>query len=131
MQPMSFRFTWPEFDAAFISKASKELENALNRGKKPSNICDLIRVKELHMGTQPPDLDILEIGEVSMDRFRGIFKLAYSGDGYLVLETKVQVKSGYNVALFLSLCCFISIICVISVLYHLCYFCFISVWFFL
>ena len=44
------------------------------------------------MGTCPPELDILEIGEVSMDRFRGIFKLAYSGDGYLVLETKVQVN---------------------------------------
>lgn len=47
------------------------------------------------MGTQPPELDILEIGEVSMDRFRGIFKLAYSGDGYLVLETKVQVKQAF------------------------------------
>lgn len=89
---MSFRFAWPEFDGCFIEKASKELESALNRGKKPSNICDLIRVKELNMGTQPPELDILEIGEVSMDRFRGIFKLAYSGDGYLVLETKVQVR---------------------------------------
>lgn len=88
---MSFRFNWPEFDDHFIEKASKELENALNRGKKPSNICDLIRVKELNMGTCPPELDILEIGEVSMDRFRGIFKFAYSGDGYLVLETKVQV----------------------------------------
>lgn len=88
---MSFHFNWPEFDDIFILKASKELENALNRGKKPSNICDLIHVKELYMGTQPPELDILEIGEVSMDRFRGIFKLAYSGDGYLVLETKVQV----------------------------------------
>ena len=88
---MSFRFSWPEFDEAFISTASKELENALNRGKKPSNICDLIHVKELSMGTLPPELDILEIGEVSMDRFRGIFKLAYSGDGHLVLETKVQV----------------------------------------
>lgn len=88
---MSFRFTWPDFDGSFILKASVELENALNRGKKPSNICDLIRVKELNMGTRPPELDILEIGEVSIDRFRGIFKLAYSGDGYLVLETKVQV----------------------------------------
>lgn len=89
---MSFRFDWPEFDCFFIEKASKELEGALNRGKKPSNICDMIRVKELNMGTQPPELDILEIGEVSMDRFRGIFKLAYSGDGFLVLETKVQVR---------------------------------------
>lgn len=90
---MSFRFDWPEFDKDFIQRASTELENALNRGKKPSNICDLIHVKELNMGTQPPELDILEIGEVSMDRFRGIFKLAYSGDGYLVLETKVQVRN--------------------------------------
>lgn len=90
---MSFRFNWPEFDQEFINLASVELENALNRGKKPSNICDTIRVKELHMGTQPPELDILEIGELTMDRFRGIFKMAYSGDGYLVLETKVQVIS--------------------------------------
>lgn len=89
---MSFRFNWPEFDQEFINLASVELENALNRGKKPSNICDMIRVKELHMGTQPPELDILEIGELTMDRFRGIFKMAYSGDGYLVLETKVQVS---------------------------------------
>lgn len=91
---MSFRFQWPDFDEAFVRAASVELEGALNRGKKPSNICDLIRVKELHMGTLPPDLDILEIGELSVDRFRGIFKFAYCGDGHLVLETKVQVR-GY------------------------------------
>lgn len=88
---MSFRFNWPEFDESFVNLASIELENALNRGKKPSNICDIIRVKELNMGHQPPELDILEIGELSIDRFRGIFKFSYSGDGHLVLETKVQV----------------------------------------
>lgn len=41
---------------------------------------------------QPPDLEILEIGDLSTDRFRGIFRLTYSGDAYIVLQTKVQVR---------------------------------------
>lgn len=42
--------------------------------------------------SQPPDLEILEIGDLSTDRFRGIFRLTYSGDAYIVLQTKVQVR---------------------------------------
>jgi distribution and morphology protein 34 len=36
----------------------------------------------------------LEIGELATDKFRGIFKLTYSGDAYIVLQTKVQVSGG-------------------------------------
>lgn len=35
---------------------------------------------------------MLEMGELSMERFRGIFKLTYNGDAHIVLQTKVQVK---------------------------------------
>jgi hypothetical protein len=35
---------------------------------------------------------MLEIGELSMDKFRGIFKLTYNGDAYIVLQTKVQAN---------------------------------------
>ena len=94
---MSFKFSWPSFDAKFIQAASAELENALNRGKKPSNICEMIRVKELNMGSHAPELDILEIGELTAERFRAILKLSYAGDGFLVLETKVQVRSNGGV----------------------------------
>lgn len=41
---------------------------------------------------QPPDLEILEIGDLSKDRFRGIFRLTYSGDAHIVLATKVQAN---------------------------------------
>lgn len=41
---------------------------------------------------QPPELEILEIGDLSTDRFRGIFRLTYAGDAYIVLQTKVQVR---------------------------------------
>lgn len=34
---------------------------------------------------------MLEIGELSVDRFRGIFRLNYAGDAHIVLRTKVQV----------------------------------------
>lgn len=42
--------------------------------------------------SQPPDLEILEIGDLSRDRFRGIFRLTYAGDAHLVLSTKVQAN---------------------------------------
>jgi distribution and morphology protein 34 len=34
---------------------------------------------------------MLEIGDLTEERFRGMFKLVYSGDAYVVLQTKVQV----------------------------------------
>ncbi|KAF7731249.1 ERMES complex subunit [Apophysomyces ossiformis] len=89
---MAFRFNWPEFGPEFYDEAKTLLENALNKGTKPANIVDHITVKELHMGTTPPDLEILEIGELTMDKFRGIFKLTYAGDAYIVLQTKVQAN---------------------------------------
>ncbi|KAG0163703.1 ERMES complex subunit [Apophysomyces sp. BC1034] len=89
---MAFRFNWPEFDNEFYDEARSQLEAALNKGNKPKNIVDHIAVKELHMGTQPPELEILEIGELSTNKFRGIFKLTYAGDAYIVLQTKVQAN---------------------------------------
>lgn len=89
---MAFCFRWPEFDAEVIERARNQLEIALNRGVKPTNICDIIKVSSLHMGTTPPTLDILEIGELSEERFRGIFKLTYGGDAHVLLHTKVQAN---------------------------------------
>ncbi|KAG2187062.1 hypothetical protein INT44_003290 [Umbelopsis vinacea] len=89
---MAFKFNWPEFDAGFYDEAKSQLEVALNKGNKPKNIVDHITVKELDMGTLPPELEILEIGELATDKFRGIFKLTYSGDAYIVLQTKVQAN---------------------------------------
>lgn len=36
------------------------------------------------------------MGELSMERFRGIFKLTYNGDAHIVLQTKVQVQKNNN-----------------------------------
>ncbi|GAA6002504.1 ERMES complex subunit MDM34 [Rhodotorula paludigena] len=89
---MSFAFEWPEFSESFYADAREMLAQALNKGQKPPIIADRIEVKELDMGTIPPDLEILEIGDLSTDRFRGIFRLTYSGDAYIVLQTKVQAN---------------------------------------
>ncbi|OAD08549.1 hypothetical protein MUCCIDRAFT_154951, partial [Mucor lusitanicus CBS 277.49] len=89
---MAFRFNWPEFDSEFYGEARSQLEAALNKGNKPKNIVDHISVTELNMGTTAPDLEILEIGELSTDKFRGIFKLTYCGDAYIVIQTKVQAN---------------------------------------
>ncbi|OBZ90610.1 Mitochondrial distribution and morphology protein 34 [Choanephora cucurbitarum] len=89
---MAFRFNWPEFDSSFCEEAKAQLETALNKGNKPKNIVDHILVTELNMGTIAPELEILEIGELSADTFRGIFKLTYCGDAYIVIQTKVQAN---------------------------------------
>ncbi|PWN41099.1 hypothetical protein IE81DRAFT_337899 [Ceraceosorus guamensis] len=89
---MSFNFKWPTFSAEFHADAARMLDGALNRGQKPKVIADDIRVRELGMGTIPPELEILEIGDLSTDRFRGIFRLTYAGDAHLVLSTKVQAN---------------------------------------
>ncbi|KAG0314311.1 ERMES complex subunit [Linnemannia gamsii] len=89
---MAFRFQWPYFSEEFMQEAKTMLTNALNKGNKPAVIVDHITVKELDMGTLPPELEMLEMGELSMERFRGIFKLTYNGDAHIVLQTKVQAN---------------------------------------
>lgn len=93
---MSFCFEWPQFDAAFVNRAREELEQALNKGIKTTNICDKIHVKSLYMGSQPPELDILEIGDLSEEKFRGMFRLTYEGDAHVILQTRVQVNPLYE-----------------------------------
>ncbi|KAJ8087000.1 ERMES complex subunit [Marasmius tenuissimus] len=89
---MSFTFNWPRFSDQFHYDAIQMLNNALNKGNKPPIIADKIEVVELEMGTEPPELEIREIGEMTMDQFRGIFRLSYTGDAHLVLKTKVQAN---------------------------------------
>jgi distribution and morphology protein 34 len=44
------------------------------------------------MGTQPPTLTLLEIGDLSLDRFRGILRLGYQGDAWLEVRCRVQAN---------------------------------------
>jgi distribution and morphology protein 34 len=108
---MSFTFEWPRFSDQFHTDAIEMLNNALNKGNKPPVIADRIEVVELEMGTQvsfaqfnfashisyatlqPPELEIRDIGDLTMDHFRGIFRFTYAGDAHIVLKTKVQVFS--------------------------------------
>jgi len=89
---MSFQFKWPQFSPSFYDHAKHLLSTALNKGDKPAIIADRIEVNQLDMGTIPPDLEILEIGDLGRDRFRGIFRMTYAGDASIRLQTKVQVN---------------------------------------
>ncbi len=90
---MAFNFNWSPLtaDADFYQRARDLLTQALNKSPKPPIIVDDILVSEFNLGTVPPDLEILEIGDLAEDRFRGIFKMCYSGDAFLTLKTRVQV----------------------------------------
>ena len=91
---MAFNFNWSPLtaDAAFYTRARELLTTALNKSPKPPIIVDDILVNELNLGHVPPELDILEIGDIAEDRFRGIFKMSYNGDAFLTLKTKVQAN---------------------------------------
>lgn len=91
---MAFNFNWSPLtaDAAFYTRARDLLTTALNKSPKPPIIVDDIIVTEFNLGSVPPDLEILEIGDLAEDRFRGIFKMCYSGDAFLTLKTRVQAN---------------------------------------
>ncbi|KAK2755015.1 ERMES complex subunit [Arachnomyces sp. PD_36] len=91
---MAFNFNWSPLiaDAGFYTRAQELLTTALNKSPKPPIIVDDILVTELNLGSIPPELEILEIGDLAEDRFRGIFKMCYSGDAYLTLKTRVQAN---------------------------------------
>jgi mitochondrial distribution and morphology protein 34 len=91
---MAFNFNWSPLtaDADFYQRAKDLLTTALNKSPKPPIIVDDILVTEFNLGSVPPDLEILEIGDLAEDRFRGIFKMCYSGDAFLTLKTRVQVR---------------------------------------
>ncbi|KAH6888671.1 hypothetical protein B0T10DRAFT_562239 [Thelonectria olida] len=91
---MAFNFNWSPLtaDEDFYSRARDLLTKALNKSPKPPIIVDDILVSEFNLGTVPPDLEILEIGDLAEDRFRGIFKMSYTGDAFLTLKTRVQAN---------------------------------------
>ena len=91
---MAFNFNWSPLsaDASFYTRAQELLTIALNKSPKPPIIVDDILVNELNLGSMPPELEILEVGDLAEDRFRGIFKMCYSGDAFLTLKTRVQVS---------------------------------------
>lgn len=91
---MAFNFNWSPLtaDASFYQRARDLLTTALNKSPKPPIIVDDILVTEFNLGSVPPELEILEIGDLAEDRFRGIFKMTYSGDAFLTLKTRVQAN---------------------------------------
>ncbi|PGH02511.1 mitochondrial distribution and morphology protein 34 [Helicocarpus griseus UAMH5409] len=91
---MAFNFNWSPLmaDAGFYTRAQDLLTAALNKSPKPPIIVDDIVVTELNLGSNPPELEILEIGDLAEDRFRGIFKMSYAGDAFLTLKTCVQAN---------------------------------------
>lgn len=90
---MSFNVHWNNLETESLREYTTEiLTNALNSDKLPSILADTIQIKQLNFGKVAPTFEILEIGELDQDRFRGIFKINYSGDFELVLHTKVQAN---------------------------------------
>jgi len=88
---MAFKFNWTTFDKNFIDEAQSKLTEALNKGIT-NQMIGTIKVDELNMGTKAPELEVMEIGDLSEEKFKGIFKITYQGDAYIVIRATVQIN---------------------------------------
>jgi hypothetical protein len=95
---MSFHINWPQlFSPEFMDRATQQFTKALNTASsKPDNIQGEIIIEELSMGTHSPELEIMEITELNNLRFKGLFRLSYNGNAFVVLKTQVQVNPLYT-----------------------------------
>ena len=76
----------------FCSRARELLTLALNKSTKSSVIVDSdVTVENLDLGHSAPELEVLEIGDLAQDRFRGVFRMTYAGDAQVTLKARVQV----------------------------------------
>jgi len=96
---MSFNINWDYIEKeSFTQYAKDTLNEAMNSGKRPNILSDGIKIVDLNFGSIPPEFEILEIGDLGKDRFRGIFKFNYSGDASVTMTTKVSASllKNYN-----------------------------------
>lgn len=91
---MAFNFNWAPLsgDPGFYKRAEELLTNAMNKNEKPAIIVDDIIVTELNLGDVPPDLEVVEISDIGVDKFRGTFKMSYSGNAFITIKTRVQAN---------------------------------------
>lgn len=90
---MSFKFNWSACkEESFSTRLRGLLTDALKSSAKPSIIIDDIIVKDLVLGNEAPRLEILDIGDVADDKFRGIFKINYTGNASITLATTIEAN---------------------------------------
>lgn len=90
---MSFHINWSAFSSQsdFQNHIRELLTNALNKSK-PHILEDRIKVTNLDWGSEAPRLELLEVGDIAADRFRGVFKLNYTGGATITVSTKIQAN---------------------------------------
>lgn len=96
---MSFKLNWNAIEKeSFATYAKELLEEALNSGKRPTILSDDITIVDLNFGTVAPNFQILEIGDLGIDKFRGIFSFKYYGDASITVKTKISASlmKNYN-----------------------------------
>jgi len=91
---MAFNFNWAPLsgDPGFYKRAEELLTDAMNKNEKPAIIVDDIIVNELNLGDVPPDLEVVEISDIGVDKFRGTFKMSYAGNAFITIKTRVQAN---------------------------------------
>lgn len=90
---MSFKFNWNFLNqGSLYDRAKVLLLEAMNKDKRLPMIKEDVLIDKLDFGSEAPRLEILEVGDIAQDKFRGIFRLEYSGDATMSLKTTVEAN---------------------------------------
>jgi len=111
---MAFSFNWTPLIASasspeFYSHARELLTLAFNKSTKSSGIVDsYVAAENLHLGHSAPELEVLEIGDLAEDSFRGVFRMTCDGDAQVTVKARVQVVAiiTSNISIGRLTCCF-------------------------
>jgi len=92
---MSIKFCWPSYEQQkpFIALLKDSLTEVLNDGATPNAVVAPIKVTGVDLGSQPPEIEILNItGTSSQETFTTSIRIIYTGSASIQLETVVQVN---------------------------------------
>lgn len=88
---MSFLFNWKQLRSLNIKDEINLILSTISLPELPKN--SKLMIKELSFGDSCPNFELLEIVELDMNKFKGLFKFRYEGELNLVLNSKFEINT--------------------------------------
>ncbi|CDR45470.1 CYFA0S18e02058g1_1 [Cyberlindnera fabianii] len=86
---MSFLFSWIDLQSVDIRRSVNEVLSSLS----PTQLPQTVSMKQLSLGTSPPQFEVLDIIDLQEGRFKGLFKFQYQGEIDIVLNSDIEINA--------------------------------------
>lgn len=90
---MSFRFSWKFVNVdELYDNCKQSMTLSIAQSKRPPKLVEPLKVVDLDFGTDPPELEFHSIPAVDETKVHVVFKLKYSGNANVTVQTTVQAN---------------------------------------